>query len=73
MQKSYAKIDLKPENVMIDNAGYPKLIDFGFAKHITGKTFTLCGTPGFLPPEVGKSGFHLGWFRLLSSPCTVLT
>lgn len=44
--------DLKPENVMIDLMGYPRLIDFGFCKHVPKKTYTLCGTPGFLPPEV---------------------
>lgn len=44
--------DLKPENLMIDKMGYPVVIDFGFAKHVTGKTYTLCGTPGYLPPEV---------------------
>lgn len=36
--------DLKPENVMIDEKGYPILVDFGFAKHVADKTFTICGT-----------------------------
>jgi cGMP-dependent protein kinase len=26
--------DLKPENLLMDNHGYIKIIDFGFAKHI---------------------------------------
>lgn len=44
--------DLKPENLMIDEEGYLKLIDFGTAKIIEGKTFTLIGTPQYLAPEV---------------------
>ena len=51
-QKKYIFRDLKPENVMIDVFGYPKLIDFGFGKKITEDTFTLCGTPGYLAPEL---------------------
>lgn len=44
--------DIRPENVVIDAMGYPKLIDFGFAKVVTRKTYTLCGTPEYLAPEV---------------------
>eukprot|EP00944_MAST-04C_sp_MAST-4C-sp1_P000428 g428.t1 len=32
----YAFRDLKPENILIDRRGYPKLIDFGFAKRVPG-------------------------------------
>lgn len=28
------------------------MIDFGFAKEIRDKTYTLCGTPEYLAPEV---------------------
>ena len=35
--------DLKPENLMIDAQGYIKMVDFGFAKIVKNKTFTLCG------------------------------
>lgn len=49
--------DLKPENVMIDEEGHVKLIDFGFAKKLSapsGRTFTNCGTIGYVAPEVIK-------------------
>ncbi|KAF1788786.1 Cyclic nucleotide-binding-like [Phytophthora cactorum] len=44
--------DLKPENILLDSRGYAKLVDFGFAKKLTGKTYTLCGTPEYLAPEI---------------------
>lgn len=45
--------DLKPENVFIDDKGYIKLGDFGFAKVLDNgnRTYTFCGTPGYVAPE----------------------
>lgn len=56
--------DLKPENIMLSSNGYIKVIDFGLAKRVPftkvvanektlcHKTYTLCGTPEYLAPEV---------------------
>lgn len=43
---------MKPENILIDHRGYLKLTDFGFAKIVDSRTYTLCGTPEYLAPEM---------------------
>jgi serine/threonine protein kinase len=50
--------DLKPENILIDGQGYCVLVDLGFAKIVTDKTYTLCGTPEYLAPEIILSKGH---------------
>lgn len=42
--------------MVFDSTGYLKLVDFGFAKKLkNNKTYTLCGTPEYLAPELINS------------------
>ena len=50
--------DLKPENLMIDDDGHLKVIDFGFAKVVQDRTWTICGTPDYMAPEVVQHRGH---------------
>lgn len=57
-QRSIAYRDLKLENVLIDEYGYCKIVDLGFAKIVEDKTYTLVGTPEYLSPEIIMSKGH---------------
>lgn len=59
--------DLKPENILVTREGYLKLTDFGFAKYIEFRTYTLCGTPEYIAPEVLLNKGHgkpVDWWTL---------
>ena len=45
---------LQPENLLLDSRGHMTITDLGFAKIVTGdkRTYTLCGTPDYLAPEI---------------------
>jgi serine/threonine protein kinase/CRP-like cAMP-binding protein len=59
--------DVKSTNVLLNNKGYPCLIDLGFSKYVPDKTFTFCGSPMLTAPEIilykghDKSADHWSW------------
>lgn len=59
-KRHYCYRDLKPENLMVDNNGYVRLVDLGFAKKVPPghKTWTFCGTPEYIPPEIISNKGH---------------
>jgi protein kinase X len=59
--------DLKPENILLDRDGHVVITDFGFAKKVPDRTWTLCGTPEYLAPETIQSKGHnkaVDWWAL---------
>ncbi|MFC2160168.1 protein kinase [Acidobacteriota bacterium] len=51
--------DLKPNNIMIDDGGNVRIMDFGIARTVTGKGITgsgvIIGTPEYMSPEQAEA------------------
>jgi serine/threonine-protein kinase len=48
--------DLKPQNILVNRAGVPKIADFGISKSLTGdgvktRVNVILGTPSYMSPE----------------------
>ena len=58
-ERKVAYRDPKPKNLFLDDVGYVKIVNFALAKVISGgQTYTFCGMPDYLAPEVMLSEGH---------------
>lgn len=52
----------------LDQHGHIRLCDFGFSKIVHERTFTLCGTPEYLAPEIVQGsgyGTTVDWYEII--------
>ena len=55
------------DTLLISDQGHLQVVDFRFAKRVDGKTFTLCGSPDFMAPEMIEQTGHnaaVDWWGL---------
>eukprot|EP00929_Paragymnodinium_shiwhaense_P029305 TRINITY_DN16820_c0_g2_i1.p1 TRINITY_DN16820_c0_g2~~TRINITY_DN16820_c0_g2_i1.p1 ORF type:complete len:895 (+),score=210.36 TRINITY_DN16820_c0_g2_i1:105-2789(+) len=68
--------NIKPRNVLLDARGRPKITDMALAKLVPGYTFTTCGTPFYMAPEIISGIGHnraVDWWALGCLACELVT
>ena len=74
--------DLKPDNILLESHDLSNvcICDFGFAldtkkseNENRGESFIVCGTEGFIPPEVVKDGSYSEKSDMFSFGCLIYT
>ncbi|CEP00192.1 hypothetical protein PBRA_007926 [Plasmodiophora brassicae] len=75
--RSFMHRDIKPSNVFLDIHGNAKLGDFGLSSNIGGLSLdqsyrgTICGTPGFLSPELQRGEKYNATSDVWALGCTL--
>jgi serine/threonine protein kinase len=58
---------IRPESVLFSSSGHVRLVGFDYAKKVIDRTFTLCGTPDYVAPEMlSETGYSysVDWWAL---------
>lgn len=57
-ERSIVFRDIKPENILLDQQGHLRLVDFGLAKKINHRSYSFCGSLDYMAPEIIRDEGH---------------